>query len=313
MRHGYRPNPHATRLATGKAMAVGHVLQVSARNEMLNPIFADFLAGASETYAREGYELKLSIVPDDEQEALYGSMAESGSVDGLIVNAMNVSDSRIDALNRVGLPFVIHGRSTAVRAPYSWLDVNNAGAFRKATRFLLESGHRRIALVNGFEKFDFAYRRRHGFREAHSELGVEPDPELMRSDEMTECFGYEATLELMGNSDPPTAFLVSSILIAIGTRRALQDLGLQMGVDVSIVTFDDDLSYLRNVGQRPAFTAVRSSVQRAGKRCAEMLLELVSRPDRAPLTELWDAEFIPGSSTGPGPYRSSSIRAGGKP
>ena len=44
-RHNYRPNARAIRLATGRAMAVGHVLPLNLRNEMMNPVFSDFTAG----------------------------------------------------------------------------------------------------------------------------------------------------------------------------------------------------------------------------------------------------------------------------
>ena len=45
-RHNYRPNTRAIRLATGRAMAIGHVVPVSSKHEMVNPVFADFIAGA---------------------------------------------------------------------------------------------------------------------------------------------------------------------------------------------------------------------------------------------------------------------------
>jgi LacI family transcriptional regulator len=48
-RHNYRPNTRAIRLATGRAMAIGHVIPVASKHEMVNPIFADFIAGAGET------------------------------------------------------------------------------------------------------------------------------------------------------------------------------------------------------------------------------------------------------------------------
>ncbi|MEO1155574.1 MAG: LacI family DNA-binding transcriptional regulator, partial [Pseudomonadota bacterium] len=65
----YQPNSRARRLATGRAMTIGHVIPLSDQHQMVNPIFSDFLAGAGETYAREGYDLLLSIVPAGEVEA----------------------------------------------------------------------------------------------------------------------------------------------------------------------------------------------------------------------------------------------------
>jgi len=68
----------------------------------------------------------------------------------------------------------------------------------------------------------------------------------MRSGEMTEVIGYKSAREMLAGPDAPTAFVTSSMISAMGVRRAIFDAGLQMGRDVSVVTFDDDLSYLKN-------------------------------------------------------------------
>ena len=64
--HNYRPNTRAKSLATGQAMAIGHVIPLATRHEMVNPVFADFIAGAAGTYARHGYEMVLSVIEDGE-------------------------------------------------------------------------------------------------------------------------------------------------------------------------------------------------------------------------------------------------------
>jgi len=189
--HGYRPNMRARSLATGRAMAIGHVIPVTARHEMVNPVFADFLAGAGEVYSRRGYDMLISIVPDEDQEQAYRELRTKGSVDGLIVHAPKLGDPRVHLLTEIGMPFVVHGRASDAVEPYSWVDMNNTHAFRRATDLLLDLGHRRIALVNGLENMDFAIRRRAGFEEAFAARGLSPDPALMASDEMTEGFGHD--------------------------------------------------------------------------------------------------------------------------
>lgn len=74
----YAPNARARRLATGRAMTIGHVIPLTGRAEMVNPIFADFLIGAGEVYAREGYDLLLSMVPETETEAAFRQLAANG-------------------------------------------------------------------------------------------------------------------------------------------------------------------------------------------------------------------------------------------
>lgn len=302
--HNYRPNARAKGLATGRAMAIGHVIPVSHRHEIVNPIFSDFILGAGEAYLAHGYDMVMSLVEDDAQARTYHEIAAKGTVDGILLHAPRVGDQRIAFLHDIGLPFVVHGRaSLGTDDSYSWVDVNNRRAFRRATEFLLDLGHRRIALVNGLEAMDFAARRRTGWTEALAERGIAADPALHLSDEMTEAHGYASARTLLAGGDPPTAFLASSMIIALGIRRALDETGLRMGRDVSIITHDDELSYLRNGGEVPVFTALRSSVREAGQICGEMLIRRIEAPEGTPDRRLLEAQLTVGGSTGPGPYK----------
>lgn len=300
-RHNYRPNARAIRLATGRALAAGHVIPLDTRSEIMNPIFSDFIAGSGEVYSRNGYDMLLSIVPDELEEATYRDLMSRGTVDGVIVHAPKTNDPRIRTLKDLGLPFVVHGRSTGSAVDYNWVDVNNRRAFQRATEFLLDLGHRRIALVNGLETMDFAVRRRTGYVDALVARGLEPESRLMTNAEMTEVNGWKSAEQALSQHLPATAFLCASMLQGMGVRRSIEGRGLKMGRDVSVIIFDDDLSYLRNGEDVPIFTATRSSVKEAGRLAAEMLLQVIAQPDLPPQHRLLEAELILGQSTGPAP------------
>ena len=302
-RHNYRPNTRAIRLATGRAMAVGHVIPIATRHEIVNPIFADFIAGAGETYSRNGYDMVLSVVPDESEDEAYRALQSKGTVDGVIVHAPRLNDPRIPLLTGLGLPFVVHGRATGTDLAYSWLDVNNRRAFQRATEFLLDLGHTRIALINGLEFMDFAVRRRTGYLDALTARGIAADPDIMFSEEMTELAGFQATRRMLALADPPTAFLAASMISGMGVRRAIEGAGLRMGRDISVIIHDDELSYLPNGAEVPIFTATRSSVREAGRLAAEMLLDLIAKPEGGPRHRLLEAELIIGQSTGPAPRK----------
>ena len=300
-RHNYRPNARAIRLATGRALAAGHVIPLDTRTEIMNPIFSDFIAGSGEVYSRNGYDMILSVVPDDMEVATYRDLRSRGTVDGVIVHAPKTNDQRIHMLKDIGLPFVVHGRSTGSDIDYNWVDVNNRRAFQRATEFLLDLGHRRIALVNGLESMDFAVRRRVGYTDALTARGVAVEARLITSMEMTEINGWRVAEATLSQEAPATAFLCASMLQGMGVRRSIEGRGLKMGRDVSVIIFDDDLSYLRNGEDVPIFTATRSSVKEAGKLAAEMLLAVINQPDGPPQHRLLEAELILGQSTGPAP------------
>lgn len=302
-RHNYRPNTRAIRLATGRAMAVGHIFPVATKNEIMNPIFSDFIAGAGEIYTQNGYDMLLSVVADDAEQSAYRDLKSRGAVDGVIVHAVRTEDARIATLMDIGLPFVTHGRSAGIEENYSWVDVNNRRAFLRAANFLLDLGHLRVGLVNGLEKMAFATRRRIGYADALASRGIALDPALMSSHEMSEQAGFNAASLMLDQTDPPTAFLAASMLSGMGVRRAIEGRGLRMGRDVSVIIFDDELSYLRNGDDVPIFTATRSSVRDAGRIAAQMLLDLIADPMAAPQHRLLEADLILGQSTGPAPRR----------
>ncbi|PLW76928.1 LacI family DNA-binding transcriptional regulator [Cohaesibacter celericrescens] len=297
-KYNYHPSSSAKQLAMGRSHAVAHVVPQSPEHSMINPHFSDFIAGAGETYSRFGYDMLIPVVPFDEQENCYRELAKSGRVDGVIVHGPAKDDARIELLESLKIPFVVHGRTENGANRYSWLDVNNRSSFKRATNFLLDLGHTRIALLNGLEEMDFAFRRRIGYESAMVQHGLEVDRDLIFSADMIEPYGYEITRELLKRPNPPTAVLTSSVLTALGVVRAAQEAGLHLGRDLSVLTFDDQLSFLQYSGV-PLFTAVRSSIKEAGKRLAEILLERIANPDSPPTQELWEAELVVGRSTGP--------------
>lgn len=299
--HGYRPDSRARSLATGRAMAVGLVVPVNSQHERVNPIFADFIAGAGDVLSARGYDIMLSLASGADEAETYRSLAARGRVDGLIVQAPLIRDWRIKMLRDLGLPFVVHGRISGEDAAYSWLDMDNRRAFRKATDHLLDLGHERIALLNGVKDMDFAHRREDGFLQAMAARGLSPLARHMRNAPMTEDFGFTETLAFLEADNPPTAVLAASVLVAMGARRAIEAKGLCMGKDVSIVTHDDVLTYLPNHGTPPVFTATRSSVREAGEKALELLLKLIDDPACGPLQVLLEAELVQGTSTGPAP------------
>lgn len=298
--HNYLPNSRATALATGRAMSIGHVIPRTTRHELVNTIFADFIAGASEAYSERGYDLRMVTVNDEDEFTTYERLANNGAVDGFVLHGPSRDDKRIRLLNDLKVPFIVHGRSSDCDLPYSWLDVNNRSAFKRATDLLLDLGHTRVALLNGDENMDFAIRRREGFTLAHEQRSLKVDTALIHSNEMSEPYGFETTRQLMALNEPPTAILTSALIPALGVQRAAHELGLKIGRDLSVICFDDALSYFPNGSGAPLFTATRSSVRNAGLRCGTLLIDQIEATGDAPvITELWEAELVVGGSTGP--------------
>lgn len=296
-RLGYQPNPHARRLATGRSHAIGHVFPTD-RSLMIDPLFSDFVSGAADVYSAHGFEVMLHAGGNEDELAVYRRYAQGGAVDGVVVLGPRVNDTRIALLNSLKLPFIVHGRLDEYEDGYAWLDIDNRGAFQKATKLLTDLGHRRIGLINGAEDMTFALHRRQGYERALSNKSINIDPLITSSGPMTEENGYRQSKRILQLSNRPTALLLSSMLLVSGAMRAFNEMGLQIGKDISLIAHDDGLPFLNADGLVPSLTTTRSSIRAAGSRVAELLLSTITDPETEQPHELWNVDLIVRGSTG---------------
>lgn len=297
---GYRPNASARRLATGRANAIGLVFPLE-RLLLSQTLFLDVLTGITELVTKRNHDLVMSPFSENE-EAVYRRLASSRSVDGFVVTGPRVRDARVPLLQSLGLPFVLHGR-TESEVPYSFVDIDNEAVFAKPANLLLDLGHRRIAALNAPTEFTYAMARARGFRRALEARGLTPDPALEHETAMNEEAGSMLTRQLLEGPAPPTAIICGSIFLALGAYRALRDLGLEPGRDVSIVAHDDVIREIRATQFEPALTATESSLRQASGRAAEVLLDRIAgEPEHAgPIEEIWPVELVFRGSVSPAP------------
>ncbi len=295
---GYRPNPSARQLATGRASAVGLVFPLH-RLYLAEALFFDFIVGVSDVLTRRNYDLVLSPFQDDEG-GVFRRLAAARSVDGVILNRPLVCDPRVPLLQALGLPFVLHGRTEADQ-PYAHVDIDNESVFAQLAGLLLDLGHRRIASLNASSEFTYAAARARSLARTFAARGLAADPALHYETPMNEESGYVLTRGLLDRPDPPTALICGSVFLAQGAYRALRDRGLEPGRDMAVVAHDDLVRDLRAAQFQPALTATQSSVRQAGERSAEVLLDQLAAPGAEPVQEVWPVELVFRASAMPAP------------
>ena len=293
---GYRPNANARRLATGWAGAVGLILDLDAEAHM-----SEFMHGLGYTLAERGLDILVTPMSELQDEPnTFRRLAQSKRVDAVILHSPRPDDASARLLTELGLPFVLHGR-TDIGAPVAWLDIDNEGAFRRATEHLLDLGHRRIALVNGREGRTFAEHRCKGYRDALRARGLAPDPRFVVHGRFTDEIGFRFAQSLLEQKAAPTAFLAGSMMSALGVFRAIRAAGLQLGRDVSMIAHDDVFPFLNADQMVPSMSTTRSSMRSAGNRIAELLLQLLAGRPASDIHEIWPVELVLRESTGPAP------------
>jgi LacI family transcriptional regulator len=299
-RLGYRANVSARRLATGRAGAIGVTLPLQ-RSLHFGPHTSEFLSGISERMAQLEIDIVVTPLDADNEVPVFRRLAASKRVDAVVISAPTPDDDRIAALTELGLPFVLHGRAPDVNVPHAWLDIDNEGAFRRATSHLIDLGHTNIAMINGPLDQTFAIHRERGFRQAMVARGLTPDPQIIGGGRFTDENGFRLAQAFLERTPRPTAVLAGSMMTALGVFRAIRAAGLELGRDVSMIAHDDVFPYLNADNMVPSMSTTRSSIRAAGARIAELLLQLQEGKPAGSIHELWPVELVLRESTGPAP------------
>lgn len=298
-RHGYQPNASARRLATGRAGAIGIVLPTDL-GLLVDPHYMEFQAGLGERLLRDEIDIVLSPSRGSDEMATYRRMAVGARVDAVVLSSPLIADERVPFLTDLGLPFVLHGR-TESPSPHAWIDIDNEGAFRHATKHLLDLGHQRIGLINGDVRHNFARDRDRGFRLAMANRGVPVDERLVDGGQMSDEVGFRITSRFLAQKPRPTALLVASMMMSLGAFRAIRSAGLELGRDVSMIAHDDVFPFLNPDVMVPTMSTTRSSIRAAGTRVGELVMELLEGRPAESIHELWPVELVIRGSTGPVP------------
>lgn len=288
---GWRPNIKARSLSTRTTYALGLVLRRAPQIVAADPFYAAFMAGVETVLAVEGRVLVLSVVPDAESEArTYRTFVADLRVDGVFLTDLRRKDPRIGLLNSLNLPAVLLGRPDTPASIPS-VDLDDTSGIDEAVRHLAQLGHRRIAHVAGDQQLLHARRRRASFRRAMRTANLDPD--WVIETDFSMAGGAAATRALLDRCLRPTAIVYANDPMAIAGLGVLQERGVDVPGEVSIVGFDGT-----ETGRHlhPALTTIESDPEQWGAASARTLLALVAN-GRADDVQLPPAKLVLGRST----------------
>lgn len=293
-RIGYQANAQGRRLRRGQAELVGVVIPVPP-SQFGHPFFLELIAGLGEGFEGSGLELVVSAcAPGDAELETYRRLIEGKRVDAVVVTRTRILDERIIYLLEQQIPFVTHGRSQGLSG-FAFLDMNSQQGFADATRFLLGLGHTQIALLNAPSSLNFSAARLAGYQTALQQTDIPLEPSYMLETDLTENSGYSAMQCLLRLKIPPSAVLCANDLIAIGAMQAVREAGLSIAEDISIIGYDD---IPMATYTSPPLTTIQQPTRAAGRKLAQMLLELMAGKAPEHLQEVWTPQLIERASHG---------------
>jgi LacI family transcriptional regulator len=154
---------------------------------------------------------------------------------------------------------------------------------QRSTRYLIESGHRRIATITGEIWMEAAQDRLKGYRRALATADIPFDPALVVEGDWSASAGYDATRQLLALPQPPTAIFCQNDRTAIGCYEALKEAGLDIPTDMSVIGYDDE-EISRHL--HPRLTTSILPHRAMGQWIVEQLSEFVPGQGRYPLVKL---------------------------
>jgi DNA-binding LacI/PurR family transcriptional regulator len=233
---GYVASPNAASLVTGRTQSVGVVIPFISRW-----YFSEVLESLEQSLLARGYDMTLYNLPTHsvERERVFDFFLARKRFDGVISVGVELSDTEVAQLHRMGRPLV--GIGGEIPGAHT-IAINDVATARLATEHLLSLGHTDIRHVGGNQQdqMDFAVhtKRLNGFTQAMRAAGVPTEDRFLAS-AFTVPGGYEAGLALFG--DPrrrPTAVFAASDEIAVGLIIAARELGIQIPAELSVIGID---------------------------------------------------------------------------
>lgn len=276
-RCNYSPNSLAQSLRTNKTRIIGVILP-----SVTNPFFAEMSGSIISEVKNRGYTaiVAVSMENEAEQEACVAALL-SKKVEGIIAAPCGSNPRLFEELCNV-IPVVFVDRFYSdLNLPY--VTSNNYLGSVNATVMLINNGHRNIACIQGSPASLPNKKRVEGYLKAMRQSGLEDNAVLVGDEFSVQC-GYLETKLLLSRDVRPTAIFALSYTIALGVMKALQDSGLKIGEDISLVSFDDNVSLDYMV---PAITRISQPVEEMGKLATKILIDRIENDTaKSPQLEL---------------------------
>ena len=294
---GYQPSQLARALRTNSTNIIGMIIP-----DIGNPFFPAVVRGVEDVAYQHSYRLVLCNTDNDPvKEISYVNELKTYLPAGLIV----IPSTETDLRNLSDRPIVCVDRKLEKWAGDTVTVANEEGCYR-ATKYLLQMGHRNVAMISGPRYLTNAVERLSGFRRALMESKAAIAPEYIQESPFSRESGHTAALRLLRLLPRPSAIVAGNDLIALGVLSAARELNLRCPQDISVMGFDGlDFTDFTE----PALSTVYQSGYQLGTTAARVLLNRIEDPERPAQRVVLDVELRIRNSVMPFSSMASAIIA----
>ncbi|MGW2229243.1 LacI family DNA-binding transcriptional regulator [Streptomyces formicae] len=264
---GYVINAHARALAGTSNRTVGIVV-----HDVVDPFFAHIARGVERAASEAG---RLCMVccthGDPRRELAFVDLLHEQRADAVVLVGGAHQDRayarevarRARSLHAGGARLVLCGRPSVGRdVPTLSVEYDNEGGAFALTDHLLTQGHERVLYLGGPPNLSTTHDRLAGHRRALALRGAPAAPELVHTGAFSPAFGHRRLAELLAAKLEFSAVFAANDMVAIGASQAIEEAGLRVPDDISLVGYDDVPAAAT---LRPRLTTVHVPLEEMGR------------------------------------------------
>lgn len=263
-----------------------------------NPFYSRVIAGVDEACRDLGLNLLFSMLPVDEHNRLLNipPFIKDNMVDGFLMVGAFLDETVSSILEEWTVPIVlVDGYSDTER--YDMVVSDNFGASYEAVEYLINKGHKHIAMIGGEpDCYPSLLDRRNGYTRAVKEFGL--GNLYYANFNITKSRGGKEITELLKNNPQITALFAINDNVAVGAIHAAQSLGLQVPGDISVVGYDDTVLATT---VSPTLTTMQVDTIAMGQGAVHLISLRMHRPDAKRVTLVVHPGLIERNSVGAPP------------
>ncbi len=199
--------------------------------------------------------------------------------------------------NNNKLPILVLGPPADIDLDKTYtIHIDDEAAIRNSVKYIYGLGHRRIGFITGNLRHFAGTERLKGYYEGLKELELSLNEDWIFEGNWREDTGYAAATHFLKTETKPTAIVASNDQMAIGAIKCIQDDGLDVPRDVSVIGCNDIAGA---IDVKPALTTIKIPMTQLGSKAAEYMITLLEGDEPASRNYIIPTELIVRKSTAP--------------
>lgn len=267
-KYNYTPNMNARSLVSNTSRIIGVIIPQPGEDKIKfleNPFNAEILSGIEQIIKENNYYLMVRSVKSYNEIT---ELLKNWAVDGIIILGLS-QDESLKLLSSSDIPVVFIDSYINNDSVMNVGLQDELGGFL-ATSHLIEKGHKDIGFVTyEFKEYSVIDERLKGYEKALEEHAIPFDEKNVLKIALPIVLSKEVQKKLLDISQRVTALFFTADLLAVEAMNFLQEQGIKVPAELSIIGFDD--LYISSL-VTPKLTTINQDIFKKGVLAAELLI-----------------------------------------